>query len=232
MKFTAEIIDIIQRTHDVKSFRFKRPDGFDYIPGQYILVTLHVQGTEVRKPFTISSSPTELDHIEFTKKLTDHDFSNVLDSMGVGDVAGIAGPYGNFTFDGQFDKLAMVSGGIGITPMISICTYCTDKGLDSNIVLIESNKEECDIPFVEQLETLQQRNPHLHVVHTLTRPSDDWSGCCGRVCESMILEEIPDYNDRIFYLCGPPPMMDSVQSILIGMGIPKDRIRKEAFVDF
>ncbi|MEA1984069.1 MAG: FAD-binding oxidoreductase [Euryarchaeota archaeon] len=230
MKFTAEIGGIIPRTPDVKSFRFERPDGFDYMPGQYILVTLQIQGTDVRKPFTISSSPTEQDHIEFTKKLTGHDFSNVLDSMKVGDVVGIAGPYGNFTFEGQFDKIAMVSGGIGITPMISICTYCTDRGLDSDIVLLESNREECDIPFGEHLETLLQRNPHLRVVHTLTRASDAWSGCRGRVCENMIREEIPDYKDRIFYLCGPPPMMDSIQSILIEMDIPKDRIKKEVFV--
>ncbi len=182
MKFAAEIVGIIPRTPDVKSFRFKRPDKFDYRPGQYILVTLRVRETDVRKPFTISSSPTEQDHIEFTKKLTGHDYSNVLDSMEVGDVADIAGPYGNFTVEGQFDKIAMVSGGIGITPMISICTYCTDKGLDSDIVLLESNKEECDIHFVEHLETLQQRNPHLRVVHTLTRASDAWSGCRAAGC--------------------------------------------------
>ena len=46
----------------------------------------------------------------------------------------------------------------------------------------------------------------------------------------MIREEIHDYKDRIFYLCGPPPMMDSVQLILTGMNIPGDRIKKEAFV--
>ncbi len=78
MKFEATITDIITRTSDIKSFRFNRPPGFEYKAGQYIFIKLKVNGNMVSKPFTISSSPTEKDHIEFTKKLTGHDFSNVL----------------------------------------------------------------------------------------------------------------------------------------------------------
>ena len=63
MKFEEKTTDIIKRIHDVKSFRFRRPEGFEYKPGQYILVSLTVEGKVVTKAFSLSSSPTEKGHI-------------------------------------------------------------------------------------------------------------------------------------------------------------------------
>jgi len=82
--FEAVVDDVIQRTHNVKSFRFSRPSSFNYKPGQFLFVTLKEGEEELKKHFTLSSSPTE-DFIEFTKKLTGHRFSNLLDSLQVGD---------------------------------------------------------------------------------------------------------------------------------------------------
>ena len=162
MEFTANLTEIIQRTHDIKSFRFNRPVGFDYKAGQFMFVTMTVLGEKVRKPFTISSSPTEKDYLEFTKKLTGHDFSNELDAMDVGDTLDIDGPYGNLTFEGEYDKIALLSGGIGITPMISICKYCADVGLDTKVTMIISNRDCRKSPATP--DNLVHRaffNPHL-----------------------------------------------------------------------
>ena len=232
MEFTVNLIEIISRTHDVKSFRFKRPAGFDYKAGQFIFVTITVFGEKVRKPFTMSSSPTEKDHIEFTKKLTGHDYSNVLDEMIVGDAIDIDGPYGNLTFEGEYDKIALLSGGIGITPMISMCKYCADAGLDTKVAMIISNKMQQDIVFGDELDKMERGNENLKVVHTLTRADDSWQGCRERICENLIVREIPDYKDYMFYLCGPPVMLDSMVSILDSLGIPKTQVKQESFVGY
>lgn len=232
MIYQGEIAQIIQRTNDVKSFRLNRPEDFNYRAGQFMMVSLKIDGADVKKPFSISSSPTQLEHIEFTKKLTGHDFSNQLDSMNVGDVFGIDGPYGNMTFDGEYKRIAMLSGGIGITPMMSICQYSTDMELDADIVLMYSNKAEEDIAFEDELTELQKRNPNLSIIHTLTRGCDTWPGCRGRICAEMIEKEIPDYMDRVFYLCGPPAMVESTESALYALNIQPEQIKKELLAGY
>lgn len=232
MKFEEKTIDIIKRTHDVKSFRFRRPEDFDFKPGQYILVSLTVEGKVVTKAFSLSSSPTEKDYIEFTKKLTGHPFSEVLDNMKVGDSAVISGPFGKMIFEGEYAKVALLSGGIGITPMISICRYCTDMRLDTDIMVIYSNKTESDLAFREELDEMMRNNSNLKVVYTLTRASESWTGCRERICENMVVREIPDYRDRHFLICGPPEMVRSMEEMLSAMNIPKDMIKKEELAGY
>jgi len=78
MKFETSVSDIIPRTHNVKSLRFPRPKDLEYKAGQFMFVTIKSRDEEMGKHFTISSSPTEKDHIEFTKKLTGHPYSNAI----------------------------------------------------------------------------------------------------------------------------------------------------------
>ena len=135
MKFETKFQEIVPRTHDVSSFRFPRPAGLDYKPGQFLYVTLKQGDKELSKHFSFSSSPSEADYIEFTKKFTDHEYSLALKAVKVGDWARMDAPYGQFTFEGEYPKIALLGGGIGITPFISICKNATDKSLDNEIIL-------------------------------------------------------------------------------------------------
>ena len=76
MKNETYVKEIIPRTHNVTSFRFPRPAALEYKAGQFFFITLKADGRELKKHFSFSSSPTEKAHIEFTKKLTDSDFSS------------------------------------------------------------------------------------------------------------------------------------------------------------
>jgi ferredoxin-NADP reductase len=232
LKFEEPVIEIIKRAYNVKSFRFKKPEAFDYKAGQYITVTLNSNGKKLSKAFTLSSSPTEKDHIEFTKKLTGHEYSNILDAIKVGDNALISGPFGKMTFEGEYEKIALLGGGIGITPMISICKYSTDMKLSTDIMLICSDKTEQDMIFAEELEEMKRQNPNLAVFNTLTRASENWTGCRERICDSLILRELPDYAERVFYVCGPPPMVDSMMEMLHNMKIPDSMIHKESLIGY
>ncbi len=230
MQFEIDITQVIQRTKDVKSIRFRKPDGFSYLPGQWISVTL---GKDERKtkPLSLSSSPTE-SFLEVTKRLTGHEFSNALDALKVGDKALINGPNGSFTFHSEYSKIGMLSGGIGITPLCSMIRYSTDKELKTNIILIYSNRYEDNIAFRDDLDEMQKRNANLKVINTITGPIKNWKGLTGRINRQMIEKALPDYAKRTFYTSGPRPMVDAMRNILSEMGLPEEQIKQEYFTGY
>lgn len=229
MKFETSVYDIIKRTHDVKSFRFRRPQGFDYDPGQFLFVTILREGKKITKHFTISSSPTEKEFIEFTKKITDHEFSIALDRLKTGDWAYLDGAYGNFTFKGEYPRIGMITGGIGITPLRSMIKYCTDKGMKSRITFLYGNRNQESIVFKEELDRLEKLNQNLRLIHTLSLPDEKWKGRRGHIDVQMVKEEIPDYKECVFYVCGPPSLVTSSVEILKTLKIQDDMIHSENF---
>lgn len=229
MEFETNVTDIISRTYNVRSFRFPRPASINYKAGQFMFITIKSGEKEMKKHFTISSSPTEKDFIEFTKKLTGSMFSNALDALKVGDWSRIDAPYGAFIFEGEFEKIGMLSGGIGITPFRSMFKYSSDLQLDTEITLLYGNHFEKDIVFRREFEEMQERNKNLKVVFTVSEPSESWTGYRGRINAQMVEKEIPDYIERIFYTCGPPRMVEAMERLLKDLGVPPKQIKKEIF---
>lgn len=232
MEFETTVKDIILRTYNVKSFRFPRPRTLDYKPGQFMFVTIKRGQEEMRKHFSISSSPTESNFIEFTKKLTGSEFSNALDALEIGDWTKIDAPYGSFTFEGEFKKIAILSGGIGITPFISMCRYAADMQLNTEITILYGNVTERDIAFRKELIEMQKQNKNLKIVFVLNNPDKDWNGLTGFITSEIVKREIPDYLDRFFYTAGPPGMIKAMERLLEEIGLSKDQIRMEYFAGY
>jgi ferredoxin-NADP reductase len=229
VRFDTEVIGVVPRTHNVKSFRFLRPSTFIYKPGQFMFVILKKGSEQMKKPFSISSSPSEGGFIEFTKKLTGHPFSMALEAMRVGDLAAIDGPYGNFTFEGEPDKVGMMSGGVGITPLRSICRYCTDMQSKARITLLYGNRTEREIVFREELEEMQRLNENLKIVFTVDEASESWTGRTGMIDADMIKNDVRDYLKTTFYICGPPAMVEAMRKLLSSMQIPERQTKIESF---
>ena len=232
MKFETRINEIIPRTVDVTSYRFPRPSELTYKPGQYFFITIKQGDRELTKHFSFSSSPTEKDHFEFTKKFTDHEYSMALKAAKVGDWARIDAPYGQFTFEGEYPKIALLAGGIGITPFMSICKYATDKHLDSIITLFYGCRTEADIAFKEELGSMQNENKNFKMVCIVTQPTSQWKGETGIITADMIKKALPDYKENIFYTCGPPGMVKAMETIIESLGLPKTQMKQEYFTGY
>jgi ferredoxin-NADP reductase len=228
-EFETHVKQIIQRTYNVKSFRFNVPEGFSYKAGQYFYITIRADGKEFQKHFSFSSSPMEKGYVELTKKLTGHEFSNALDALKVDDWARLKAPFGEFIYDGNCEKIAMLTGGIGITPIRSICKFCTDNCDETNIILLYGNRTEEDIAFRDDLEQMQKQNRNLKVIHALSAPGGDWPGHVGRIDRGMVEQEIGDYLERRFYICGPPAMVESMENLLKELKVPREHMFIENF---
>ncbi|MGD0017448.1 MAG: rubredoxin [Verrucomicrobiia bacterium] len=225
----AKIVEIIVRTPSVKSFRVAIDGRIEFTAGQWVLVKIRaVPGFS--KPLSISSSPTEKGYLEFTKKITTSDFSKSIAGLKVGDGILIQYPFGNFTVPGDIARIAFISGGIGITPIRSICKDLTDRGSDTGIVLLYGNNSMEEIAFKDDLDRMQSQNRYLKVIHVLRSCPPDWNGCTGLISEELIRKEIPDYLARRFYLCGPPSMVHAYKSILTEkFGLSQTQIVTEDF---
>jgi ferredoxin-NADP reductase len=198
-----------------------------------MLVTIKAEdGKQLTKPFSISSSPTEKTHVEFTKKLSDSEFSAALKALKIGDWAVIDAPYGKFTFEGEHEKIGLLAGGIGITPFRSICRYCTDMRLNTKVTLLFGNRTENDIAFKEELEAMQKQNKNLKIVFILNEPSSEWKGPTGVITAEMVKKEIPDYKETVFYTCGPPVMVEIMEKVIEQLGLPKMQLNREYFAGY
>jgi ferredoxin-NADP reductase len=232
MKFETYVKEIMPRTYNIKSFRFPRPETLSYKPGQFLFVTIKADGKELSKHFSISSSPTEKGHIEFTKKLSESEFSTALKALEEGDWARIDAPYGKFTFEGEYEKIGLLGGGIGITPLRSICKYCTDMRLNTKITLLYGNRSESDIAFRKELEEMQEQNKNLKVVFILNEASNEWKGVTGIIDAELVKKEIPDYKETVFYTCGPPAMVETMEKLVEKLGLPKTQLNREYFTGY
>jgi len=209
----AKIKEIIPRTNNVKSVRLGLEGASDYRAGQFLCVWLKAD-TELKRYLSISSSPTEEGYIEFTKKITESEFSKALNRLKVGDPVKVQYPFGKFVLDDTYTKVAFISGGIGITPIRSICKFAVDKNIGTDIMLIYANRTLDDIAFREDFNQMQKQYQKLRVIHVLSEPSEGFLSRAGMVNNQIIKEEIPDYRERRFYLCGPPAMVETMKKIL------------------
>ena len=235
-EFKTKITEIINRAENVKSFRLKKPNDVTFSPGQWFFLEINTPKGLLKKPFSFSSSPTEK-FLEFTKRLTQSDLSKYLcNDAKVGDEVFIRMPLGNLTFSGEYTKIALLSGGIGITPFKSIIKYATDKKLSSDIILFYSSRDEENIIFKDELNEMEKNNSNFHVIHTLTDENTcppNWSGNKGFICDESIKRYIPDYKERMFYVCGPPKMVTSLVEILREkLAIKEEMIKVENFTGY
>ncbi len=226
---SGRIQEVIKRTPVVKSFRVTIDQSVPFKAGQWCVVKVTTDKT-YSKALSISSAPTEKGYLEFTKKLSESEFSRALSGLKVGDTIGVRYPFGNFTFQGDVPKIAFISGGIGITPIRSICKDLADRGMKTDVVLLYGNNTVEDIAFKDELDQLKRQNPHFKVVHVLRCPGLGWSGKAGLISQDLIKQEIPDYGERRFFMCGPPVMVRVFDKILKeGLLLPADQVVTEDF---
>lgn len=225
----ARVIRVIPRTYNVKSVRVAIDGPISFKAGQFLRVRLN-NDKNLERYLSISNSPTEEGYLEFTKKITDSDFSIALSALKTGDILSIDYPYGAFTLDRVGSKIVFISGGIGITPIRSMCKFAVDKNMDLDIVLLYANNSVQDIAFLDDFKRMQEEYKRLRVVHVLCERQMEFSCVVGRINADIIRKEIPDYIERSFLLCGPPSMVEAMKNLLTkDLVLPTAKIITENF---
>ena len=232
-----QVINQFQETPSVRTFRLADPDGaplpFTYQPGQFLTFSLRPKDKLVKRSYTIASSPSQRDYIEVTVKREDHGLisRHLHDQVKTGDRLTLQAPAGKFFFNGsEAENIVLISGGVGVTPMMSVTRYLTAHGWPGNIYFLFCARTSNDFIFRQELEYLQQRHANLHVLASMTRAEGtSWMGPRGQFTAEVIKDFVTDIAGHRAHICGPPAMMDAIRDMLLALGVPANQIKTEAF---
>jgi len=226
---------------DVMSFKFDK-SSLPYVAGQYAYFDIGGVHNDPKGPirhFTISSSPTE-NFILMTTRIRDSPYKQRLASLEVGIKVKVKGPEGKFVLHEDHTKPAIfLSGGIGVTPFRSMIKYATDKQLPLKIVMFDSNRNKQNILFKDEFDECLKVNKNLKIIYTISdrqteSVTESWNGERGRINSAMLTKYLKssELKNSIFYICGPPAMINAMQELLKELQIQKDQIRVEEFTGY
>ncbi|MDV3309333.1 MAG: flavodoxin reductase [Cyclobacteriaceae bacterium] len=219
-RFKVNVTSVGFVTHDVVQIRTEKPAGLTFTPGQATEIFLDKSGWEEEgRPFTFTSLPTD-DYLEFTIKTypSRKGVTNELRTLSAGDALILNDIFGAIEYRGEG---VFIAGGAGVTPFISIFRSLEAEERIDNNKLIFANKTKDDIILKAEFERLLGKN-FVNILSEENVPGQ----AHGLITEEFLKKHVPDFS-KMFYLCGPPPMMEAVEAQLANLGVDPTRIIKE-----
>lgn len=240
--YDLTVKEIVHETRDAVTIVFEQPaTKLNYKSGQFLTLIIPIQGKEVRRAYSLCSSPfTDADLAVTVKRVDKGLMSNWLpDNLKAGNKIKVMEPMGQFTTEYKTENkrhLVMFAGGSGITPMMSIIKSTLTQEPNSICSLIYCNRDIDSIIFKDAFDALQTKyEGRLHVIHVLDNAPMNWQGYSGLLNPEMLkklFERIPDWgiDSTTYLMCGPEGMMKNVETLLEQHAIPKEKVFKESFV--
>lgn len=208
-------------------------DGFAFEPGQFAWIK---KGST---PFGIGQHPISFSSsgdvppggsIAFTiKKLGDWS-SELVPNIQPGDYMWIDGPHGVLSSDREQGMgYILIGGGIGITPLYSMCQTMAERGDARPVILFYGGEYWDSLTFREEIEQLKN-DLDLTIVFVLANPAEGWEGEDGFIDKEIIERYLPEqYQRYVYFVCGPKPLMDSMEVALPALGVPAEKVFSERF---
>ena len=217
-------------------------DTFAWKPGQHLSFRFNIKGEEVRRSYSISSSPDTGEPLRITvKRVKGGLISNhINDTVKAGDVIDVMPPFGGFTLAGEQNARCthyFFGAGSGITPLYAMMGSAMASQPQSVAYLAYGNVNEKSMLLGEEITALVDANPErLQVNHIFSKlgwlsSADYWrSGIIDKdAIEALITENPPYAQDTQYYICGPGGMNKAVKDVLMSLDVPATRIHMESY---
>ena len=241
--YPLRVAAIVPETADANSIRFEIPDElrdiFAFRAGQHLTLRTEIDGEEVRRNYSLCTRPADGDWMVTVKRIGGGLFSNwVGDRLKAGDTLDVMPPHGSFTCDFAAEKsrhLVGIAGGSGITPVMSLIKTLLAEEPDSRLTLLYGNRDSSSIIFLEALAGLKDKHlGRLEIYHFLDAEEQDIELFNGMLNRERLDEAIPALVPDAaevdgWFICGPGPMMDAAEGVLLDRNIPKERMHIERF---
>lgn len=218
------------------AFHFEKPHDFQFKPGQYADLTLvnppETDAEGNTRTLSIASPPYE-GELVFVTRMRNTAFKRVLRTVPLGTEVGLDGPMGSFTLHKHVAKPGVfLTGGIGITPFLSILRQVARDELSYRLYLFYSNRRPEDAAFMDVLREVATIHPGIRFIPTMTDISKShwkWTGETGYINRDLLRKHLPNLQGPVYYIAGPPGMVSAMREMLAGSGVDEDDIRSEEF---
>jgi predicted ferric reductase len=209
----------------------EREAPIDFLAGQFAWLNLgHAPFSLTEHPFSISSAPADRPDLKFTIKQSG-DFTDRIGEIQVGERAWLDGPHGHFVVPlPRPERMAFIAGGVGFAPVMGILRQLRAERWPGRLLLLYGNRVATQILYREELESMAAQM-RLDLKLVLSEPPPGWHGPVGELSTEM-LDACLDPLERArwtYFVCGPPPMMNSVERSLLAFGVPGRQIIAERF---
>jgi ring-1,2-phenylacetyl-CoA epoxidase subunit PaaE len=241
--YKLKVGKINRETNDAVSIELMVPppfrSEFDFKAGQYLTFSIEIQGKEVRRSYSLCTSPTDEKFAVAVKRVEGGLMSNYLNGdLQEGQMIDAMPPNGNFIYEPNPNasrQLVLFGGGSGITPVKSILESALEHEPNSKVLMIYANRDTESIIFGSDLDAHAAAHDNFTLIHSLDNPPSAWLGLSGylnkEVIENTLNNQLGEAkSDAIYYICGPGPMMDVVTASLSEIGIPAAQVITEYFV--
>ena len=219
------------------AFRFEKPAGFNFKPGQAVVLELldpPPEDGQKRRTFSLVSAPFE-STLAIATRMRDTAFKRALKALPDGASLKLTGPIGQFTLADAARPAVFIAGGIGITPFMSMLRQAARDHAPHSLLLLYSNRRPEDAAFLGELQELDRHNGNFRLVATMTEMSKSarqWEGPTGFVDADLIKRAADGLMAPVYYVVGPPAMVAAMQETLRGTGVADDDIRSEEFYGY
>lgn len=226
--YQAKIVEIHQESPTIKSFWLDFGEQpLTFLPGQWLDLSVCIEGRQEVGGYSIVSRPGLPGHLQLAiKDSTHHAVTNYLHREArVGEEVCISGGQGAFRYERSMgDRLVLLAGGIGATPLISILRHVYAVCPDVSATLIYSVSDPQDILFHQELDRMSQERTNIRCFYTVTQPINrDWIGFEGRI-NRVLLEDAGVDRDALYYFCGPPGFVDDMARDLQQGGLSPNQL--------
>jgi len=231
-KLDLTVSEIRSETASTKSIKLVSRDANlpPFQAGQYINVFVETGGVRTSRPYSIASSPTQTGYYEIAVRRVEDGFvsSYLLDELKPGDTLTSSAPSGNFHYNPLLsgNQLALIAGGSGITPFMSMIRELADKNLSRRLHLIYGCRVENDVIYKEELDRISAVHGNFTWDLVVSEPSASFAGLQGLITSSLIKERLGTL-DRTFFVCGPEALYQFCLPELEKLQIPGRRTKVE-----
>jgi len=225
-------------TADVMSFIFDLGgQPYEYLPGQYAFFELDELAFPdergKRRHFTISSSPTEKDILMFTTRMRGSGFKETLRHASLGYELTVETPRGRFVLqEGENRRHIFIAGGIGITPYRSILRNAADANTPIQALMLYFSRSSADLVFRRELEEIARQMLTFSLVPVISEPEPDWKGEEGEFNEPLLRRYVPDPDQCLFWISGPPAMVAALKDLIQQIGVSEEALHTDSFTGY